>query len=493
MDSNSVVFDISSDEELAIAEPKEFDDDCNWLTELLRNFDKENDDSDDVVIVGEYKPPKPKSKSKSSNQVADIKFFLDDDDDCVVLSGDPEKPVAAVDDVCRNEADSSDDGDDVLVVGEKGQDQGWILSRKVKERKEIKIHDIRTVLHVYKQRLHVETTLIQDIFVLNFLLVLLHMKDIVNCATVMFVTQLHHVCTGREFCRIGKDAPVPVSKLPDDPVPMSLPQLNQNQVSRIPTLRSCSSSTTGIPNIIRHRSRQLGCVIGRNRPLPRSVSQQALGVRSDVQKDRCPNALGHRFVSSSAMYKRQGLAAHALGTDHPTRVSLSMKYAPASGYARNVAPLATSKENPSSLHYVLPNAIFEPHTYQSSPQPNMGSVIVNTVPLRSELGSQPTPQSNNGQSIYEHGNQVSNNEPSTVKLLNSQLAEIESAQLQYEDHELVDSFFLNQAVPVVSESFVPCDLNGFSPEPPAIDTDTDAVKKGPICSGLGHVVVFDHS
>ncbi|KAJ6403657.1 hypothetical protein OIU84_011959 [Salix udensis] len=571
MDSNSVVFDISSDEELAIEEPKEFDDDCNWLTELLRSFDKENDDSDDVVIVGEYNPPKPKSKSKSSNQVADIKFFLDDDDDCVVLSGDPEKPVAAAADVCRNEADSSDDGDDVLVVGEKGQDQGWILSRKVKERKEIKIHEL------WRSLLKPVTRGASKLIIWGYL---------TNCAARLYTEvacrdyphprhlcvefpfgstpherhcQLCHcyVCdsiapcvhwgtgfstsdhchatdkqeswkTQREFCRIGKDAPAPVSKLPDDPVPMSLPQLNQvgsrdiawlipdpiphnqslthnpmlqNQVSKIPTLRSCSSSTTGIPNIIRHRSRQLGCVIGRNRPLPRSVSQQALGVRSDVQKDRCPNALGHRFVSSSAMYKRQGLAAHALGTNHPTHVSLSMKYAPASGYARNVAPLATSKENPSSLHYVLPNAIFESHTYQSSPQPNMGSVIVNTVPLRSELGQstysavkQWTNQSDQGASIENifHGT-VSNNEPSTVKLLNSQLAEIESAQLQYEDHELVDSFFLNQAVPVVSESFVPCDLNGFSPEPPAIDTDTDAVKKGPICSGLGHVVVFDHS
>ncbi|KAB5569836.1 hypothetical protein DKX38_003629 [Salix brachista] len=553
MDSNSVVFDISSDEELAIEEPKEFDDDCNWLTELLRNFDKENDDSDDVVIVGEYKPPKPKSKSKSSNQMADIKFFLDDDDDCVVLSGDPEKPVAAAADVCRNEADSSDDGDDVLVVGEKGQ----VACRDYPHPRHL------CVEFPFGSTPHERHCHLCHCYVCDSIAPCVHWGTGFSTSDHCHATDKQELWkTQREFCRIGKDAPVPVSKLPDDPVPMSLPQLNQvgsrdiawlipdpiphnqslthnpmlqNQVSRIPTLRSCSSSTTGIPNIIRHRSRQLGCVIGRNRPLPRSVSQQALGVRSDVQKDRCPNALGHRFVSSSAMYKRQGLAAHALGANHPTHVSLNMKYAPASGYARNVAPLATSKENPSSLHYVLPNAIFESHTYQSSPQPNMGSVIVNTVPLRSELGSQPTPQSNNGQSIYEHGNQgendadlffsdldfcqvnnssqsdqgasienifhgtMSNNEPSTVKLLNSQLAEIESAQLQYEDHELVDSFFLNQAVPVVSESFVPCDLNGFSPEPPAIDTvinpwllvtndpDTDAVKKGPICSGLGHV------
>ncbi|KAG6785444.1 hypothetical protein POTOM_011175 [Populus tomentosa] len=555
MDSNSVVFDISSDEEPAIEEPKEFDDDCNWLTELLRTVDKEKDDSDEVVIVGEYNPPKPKSKSKSSNQVADIKFVLDgDDDDCVVLGGDPDKPVSAADDVCRNETDSSDDGDDVLVVAEKGQGLGW--------------------------RLHVETTLIQDIFVLNFPLVLLHMKDIVTwqvCSKLFcksqtstlysqylhsaFLISLFHdmqchcyVCdslapcvhwgTGvstidhchatdkqemwknqRKICRTGKDVPVPVSKLHDITVPMALPLLNhvasldivphnqslthnpmlQNQVSRIHTIRSCSSST--FPNIIRrHRRRQPGCVLGGNKLLSRPVSQQALGVRTDVQRDRHPNALGQQFVSSSTMYKRPGLVAHALGTNNPTHLSLNMNYAPASGYARNVAPLAASKESPSRMHYGLPNANFESHTYQSSPQPNMGSVIVNTVPSRSEVGSQPTLQSNDGQSLYQLGNQgendadsffsdfdfcqvnnssqsdqgasieniihgtVSNNEPSTVKLLNSQFAEIESAQFHYNDHELVDSFFLNQAVPVVSDGFVPHDLNGFSPERPAIDT-----------------------
>ncbi|KAF9688486.1 hypothetical protein SADUNF_Sadunf02G0202000 [Salix dunnii] len=518
MDSNSVVFDISSDEEPAIEEPKEFDDDCNWLTELLRNVDKENDGSDEVEIVGEYNPPKPKSKSKSSNQVADI---------------------------------NSDEGDDVLVVGEKGQ----VACRDYPHPRHLCV-EFPFGSTPHERHCHLCHCYVCD-----------SIAPCVQWGTGFSTTDHCHATdkqeswkTQREICRIGKDTPVPVSKLPDDPVPMALPQLNQvgsldiawlisdpiphnqslthnpmlqNQVSRISTFRSCSS-TTGIPNIIRHASRQLGCVIGRNRPLPRSVSQQALGVRTDVQKDRCPNALHQRFVSSSTMYKRQGLVAHALGTNHPTQ-SLNIKCAPASGYARNVAPQATSKENPSSLHYVLPNANFESHTYQSSPQPNMGSV---TVPSRSELGSQPTLQPNNGQGIYQHGNQgendadlffsnfdfcqvnnssqsdqgasienifdgtVSNNEPSTVKLLNSQLAEIESAQLQYKDHELVDSFFLNQAAPVVSESFVPCDLNGFSPEPPAIDTvinpwllvtndpDTDAVKKGLICSAIWEMALW---
>ncbi|KAL9397837.1 hypothetical protein Peur_012090 [Populus x canadensis] len=519
MDSNSVVFDISSDEEPAIEEPKEFDDDCNWLTELLRTVDKEKDDSDEVVIVGEYNPPKPKSKSKSSNQVADIKFVLDgDDDDCVVLGGDPDKPVSAVDDVCRNETDSSDDGDDVLVVAEKGQ----VACRDYPHPRHL------CVEFPFGSTPHERHCHLCHCYVCDSLAPCVHWGTGVSTIDHCHATDKQETWKNqRKIYRTGKDAPVPVSKLPDVTVPMAFPLLNhvgsldivphnqslthnpmlQNQVSRIHEIRSCSSSTMGIPKIIRNRrSRQPGCVLGRNRLLSRSVSQQALGVRTDVQRDRHPNALGQRFVSSSTMYKMPGLVAHALGTNHSTHVPLNMNYAPASGYARNVAPLATSKENPSSLHYVLPNANFESHTYQSSPQPNMGSVIVNTMPSRSEVGSQPTLQSNDGQSLYQLGNQgendadsffsdfdfcqvnnssqsdqgasieniihgtVSNNEPSTVKLLNSQFAEIESAQFHYKDHELVDSIFLNQAVPVVSDGFVPHDLNGVSPERLGIDT-----------------------
>lgn len=511
MDSNSVVFDISSDEEPAIEEPKEFDDDCNWLTELLRTVDKEKDDSDEVVIVGEYNPPKPKSKSKSSNQVADIKFVLDgDDDDCVVLGGDPDKPVSAADDVCRNETDSSDDGDDVLVVAEKGQ----VACRDYPHPRHL------CVEFPFGSTPHERHCNLCHCYVCDSLAPCVHWGTGVSTIDHCHATDKQETWKNqRKICRTGKDVPVPVSKLHDITVPMALPLLNhvasldivphnqslthnpmlQNQVSRIHTIRSCSSST--FPNIIRrHRRRQPGCVLGGNKLLSRPVSQQALGVRTDVQRDRHPN------VPSSTMYKRPGHVAHALGTNNPTHVSLNMNYAPASGYARNVAPLATSKESPSSMHYGLPNANFESHTYQSSPQPNMGSVIVNTMPSRSEVGSQPTLQSNDGQSLYQLGNQgendadsffsdfdfcqvnnssqsdqgasieniihgtVSDNEPSTVNLLNSQFAEIESAQFHYNDHELVDSFFLNQAVPVVSDGFVPHDLNGFSPERPAIDT-----------------------
>ncbi|CAK7349494.1 unnamed protein product [Dovyalis caffra] len=529
MDANPVVFDISSDDEPAIEDPKEFNDDCNWLTELLRTVEKEKDDSDEVVVVAEYNPPKPKSKSKSSNQVADIKFVPDDyDDDCVLLDGDPDKSVAA--DVSESET-GSDDGDDVLVVGEKGQG----IDRK--------LHPFVWVPPIPRSFLtcgrFVDRFAKQPLchcYVCDSLAPCGHWGTGVSTIDHCHATDKTEMWkTQREIYRIGKDAPIPVSRKPDTPVPMALPRLNQvgpldivqlianpipqnqslthnpkpqSQVSRMPVIRPCSSYTMpGIPNIIRQsRSRQSGYVQGRNRLLHRTVSQQALGIRNDVHRDKRPSTLGQRFVSSNTMFESPGLVGNALAVNQPTRGSLNMNCAPALGYGRNVAPLPTSKENPSSLHYVLPNANFESHTYQSSSQPNMCSVVVNTVPSRPNACSQPMRQSNDDQSLFQLGNQgqnvadlsfpdfdfcrvnnssqsdqeasvesifhgtVSNNEPSTVKQLSSQFAAIESAQFHYKDDEFDDSFFLNQAVPVVLEGFMPHDLNGFSPEPPAIDS-----------------------
>ncbi|KAL3715440.1 hypothetical protein ACJRO7_007214 [Eucalyptus globulus] len=70
---------------------------------LVSNVPK-GSDSDEVVLVKEVN-----AKSKR------IKLVMDDDDDCVVLDGDPEKSVFVPD-------DAADGGsDDLLIVGEKGQ------------------------------------------------------------------------------------------------------------------------------------------------------------------------------------------------------------------------------------------------------------------------------------------------------------------------------------------------------------------------------------
>ncbi|KAL3517751.1 hypothetical protein ACH5RR_020340 [Cinchona calisaya] len=91
-------------------------DDVDWISELLDEVHKETDDADEVVVVGEVIAAKPKvrvstSSVKCVNKIADA----DSDDECVVLDGDPDKPVEIEND--RRE----DDSDELLVVSEKGQ------------------------------------------------------------------------------------------------------------------------------------------------------------------------------------------------------------------------------------------------------------------------------------------------------------------------------------------------------------------------------------
>lgn len=101
---NSGPIDISSDDESGRTEDE---DGYDWVSELLESVDgnRNDDDSDEVVVIGEVNN-RPKAKSLKPTDV---------DDDCVVLDGDPDKPVSVVDD------DSGSGSDELLVVGEKGQ------------------------------------------------------------------------------------------------------------------------------------------------------------------------------------------------------------------------------------------------------------------------------------------------------------------------------------------------------------------------------------
>lgn len=117
MDARPVVFDISSDEECWGETGRGNDtgggggDGYDWISEF---FGRESEDSDDVELVGEV-VLNPKPRPKSSSVAEKQKDFDDDDDDeCVILDGDPDKPVVI-------EKDNASDSDDLLIVGEKGQ------------------------------------------------------------------------------------------------------------------------------------------------------------------------------------------------------------------------------------------------------------------------------------------------------------------------------------------------------------------------------------
>ncbi|KAI3829798.1 hypothetical protein L1987_03926 [Smallanthus sonchifolius] len=98
MDPNAVVLEISSDE------------DVDW-NDYARGISNWVNDSDEVVVVNEFRKPVKKLKSECC--------LVDLDDDCVVLDKDPNEPVEVREGKSGNGGD--DDSDDIVVVSEKGQ------------------------------------------------------------------------------------------------------------------------------------------------------------------------------------------------------------------------------------------------------------------------------------------------------------------------------------------------------------------------------------
>lgn len=121
MDPNTVVLEISSDEDVGWNDHSgsgisNGGDDHNWLTELLDEVNKESKghaDSDEVVVVVSEEKPLKKMKLNLKASLVDL------DDDCVVLDHDPNEPMKARNDNLSKEVD--DDSDDIVVVSEKGQ------------------------------------------------------------------------------------------------------------------------------------------------------------------------------------------------------------------------------------------------------------------------------------------------------------------------------------------------------------------------------------
>lgn len=114
---HAVVVDISSDEEdlgLDASDGLSF----NSFEVLDRSDVRRQEESDDVVIVDEFSASAAKRRKKDSGLLAPDKGSGFDDDDCVVLDSDPDKPVSVVDD---NGGEIGDRGDDLLIVAEKGQ------------------------------------------------------------------------------------------------------------------------------------------------------------------------------------------------------------------------------------------------------------------------------------------------------------------------------------------------------------------------------------
>ncbi|KAL5863752.1 hypothetical protein ACOSQ3_001266 [Xanthoceras sorbifolium] len=368
MDQNPVILDISSDEEAALDEPIDDDDVYSWLSRLIPD---EVDDSDEVVVVREV-------KSKSSKPAVNN----DDDDDCVVLDSDPDKAVQTVDDQACG-------GDDLLIVGQKGQ----IACRDFPHPRHdcAKFHFGSTAHELHCDQCHCYVC-----------------DKIAPCAywgTGVYNNDHCHATdkdafwrSQRERFKLQKDAPLLVQKVPDTFLSTALPQLNQTppldiirlasnsttqtQVCKPAVLRPCPSAARfGIPNIISQgRSRQPGLVYNRSGP----QQPQFLKVRNNViRRDRGHNA------SNIGMFKRAGNSGGALATNQPVYGTPNLQIGShVMQSTRNPGPQATS--NDVIQIGSVPGMNKDSCTYQNTFD-TCTSVLASTVPSQPGVYNQPIP------------------------------------------------------------------------------------------------------
>jgi len=399
MDSSPVVFDISSDEE-CWGETRRGDNDTggggdgyDWLSEFL---ERDSEDSDEVELVGEVVlNPKPRP-NKSSGVVEKpwVKDFDDDDDECVILDGDPDKPVVI-------EKDTACDEDDLFIVGEKGQ----IACRDYPHPRHLcaKFPFTSTPHHRHCHLCHC--------YVCDSLAPCVQWGNATSDIDHCHATDKHEYWKHeRRNLKQGDKAPPPVPKLPDKsvptgplqtipallppppppgplpPLPPSLVQpkyVSHHQVSRPTTIRACSTSAhLSIPNTTnRSRIKQPPFVNSRNKFLPHLVSQHLPSTHSNIhRRDRSHNVgnLG-RDTNSHAIFKRAGTAGVASTTYQSGYTSSNNNHATQN--FRNPSPMTASNSKYYSRRKDFPSGMSSDENAHRAPSfQNTGSRFGNSVP-----------------------------------------------------------------------------------------------------------------
>ncbi|CAN0861278.1 RPM1 interacting protein 13 [Linum grandiflorum] len=393
MDSSPIIFDISSDEETpAFNDLSGGDDDHNWLSEILQKVDRETDDSDDVVVIGEYNPSKPKLPTSRSSEL--LKNF--EDDDCVILDGDPDKPAGDTE-------EAADDEDDVLVVGETGQ----VACRDYPHSRHL------CLKFQFSTTLHTEHCSLCHCYVCDSLAPCAYWGTGLSSTDHCHATDKQQSWkTMRESLRRDKDGSVTVSKAPSS-LQKAVTQLHEainfekiielttshteahTQVSRPTTVRACSSFG-GLPNII-SRSRAPHKWYNRRHSMP------ALGVRNNDMVRRARGSqtdnFSRQFISSDAMMKNSAFMTNQAlygASNNMKNVS------GAAAYASNLIPLAAPKEFDS---LVQQNAVPDMVNMSSICEPDT-SAVASALASLSEAYPQPVYESTNSQNVWQLDNQT---------------------------------------------------------------------------------------
>lgn len=404
---------LSSDDE----EPG-FGGELDWWAGLLSDVD--DNESDEVVVVGEVNYAKRKSTSLKS-------AAMDEEDDCVVLDGDPNRPASVENEV-------SGGSDELLIVGEKGQ----VACRDYPHPRHL------CAKHPFSSTPHDRHCDQCHCYVCDSLAPCLRWGTGISRTDHCHATDKEGIWkTERKHFKLEKNPPLTALKSPDNSLPVALPQsqgaqpldiirlppksMPQNEVARPAIIRSCSNLTNySLPNIISHgRSEQSASALARNRFNP----QHLLGVRSNVNnpRDRAVGvgALGPQFFPSHSIFKRTGTVRGALPTQ-PSVYGSSNKVncAQAAECTGNATPTELSNDR-GLLRWqsVPPSANLESYRPQESSQANLDSFIVSSVTSQPQLYSQVIAQPNDGETFGHNGYQSQNTNQSTYQNGNESLQE----------------------------------------------------------------------
>nr|DAD36909.1 TPA_asm: hypothetical protein HUJ06_007550 [Nelumbo nucifera] len=401
MDHNPVILEISSDEEGGLDEV--IDDNLDWISELLYPVGNVTEESDDVVVVGEFRASSVFQK-QNYKPPDTAKLKDDSDDECMILDGDPDNPVAVVN-------DTEDGSEELLIVGEKGQ---------------LACRDYPHPRHLCAKFPFSSTP---------------HEKycDLCHC----YVCEIHAPCASwgyglsstdhchatdkeqiwrvkRKHLKQGNTVPPPVPKLPNTALSMMLPSSNTVQTpnqlvppnqgfvpihssSNSAQPHACSSASNfGMSNIISPRSsnRRAGVIQHRNRLSPHLSRSQLMPVMNNLIQKETSGRSGTsvpRFVPYHTKSKRAGTTGCGL---------LHNLHGPGNGFPSNSNNLVSKSQQPRSYaphegcktswqDFLTVNNL-ELESCQSSSQTSMGSNFAYfqsyTISSQPQSCSQPTLQ-----------------------------------------------------------------------------------------------------
>ncbi|KAL2488036.1 uncharacterized protein Fot_41417 [Forsythia ovata] len=420
-----VILEISSDEEACFGETREGgwdEEDNDWLSKLLDEVERNVNDSDDAVFVRDSisKPKESNLPSKPKTKNADC-----EDADCVILDGDPDKLLAVEDGRVNN--DDSDDLVVIGEKGQvacrdfphpRHLCAKFLFASTPHERRCDQCHcyvcDSLAPCALWGTGIssldHCHATEKEEFWRAQRKSV----KQSDNVPPVL------HGVHNTSFSR-GLSQTTPV--LPSTPLQPN--SLLQNQSTRQVTARPCSMSTSYIvPNIINlGRSQPPGFAVPRNRFQPHLVAQQLHNTSNSngtlSARNYSVGTRGPRFIHPRAVFKRSGYFGASVNngcgynkSNYGPTISSDpfLKSWPASlipgpnsynsSYQPSMGSHAANSVYPRSEVSVPPNmgggfySNYTPSQPQMSFQPYSSYPITNSMLSQPQMSSQPFPVSN---------------------------------------------------------------------------------------------------